>query len=302
MAITLSEKKEEDVERTRAGQNSESQLDPASKKATSPIEAIEKNHTQRIEIQRRPSGKIAYLLLYFGIIALVSSLIFNSSILAFIGLALVLWGALFFYVKPVEYVRKDLLEATALPSLININRILNELECDGKPIHFPPRSLKELKEPVLFIPKKGTYIPHAKEVTEQEASSNPEGISIIDPGQGLLLLYEQKLGTDFTEKDLDYLKRQLPKLLVEDLELVDHIKINEEDDTIHVRIDGSIYQNLCRELKKQTQVSLLVCPLCNSIACALAKVTDKAVIIEKMEVSPDEKTVDAWFRLIRVQG
>lgn len=291
--------KEEQIEEAHTRQNSESQLDSASK-VTDSIGAFE-DHTQRMQIRRRPSGKIAYMLSFFGIIAFISSVVFNSPILAFIGLGLVLWGVLFFYVKPAGYVRKDVLEATALMSLVNIHKILNELEYKGKPIHFPPRSLKELEEPVLYISKKGAGIPHLNAITERGVHLDQEGISIVDPGQGLLLLYERELGANFAEKNLDYLKTWLPKLLVEDLEMVDYIEIDQEDDTVHVKIKGSIYKALCKQLKKQAALgSLLECPLCNSIACALAKVTDRAVIVENREVSSDEVTVKTLFRLFKV--
>ena len=258
----------------------------------------------RLELRKykhKPSGKIGYALLLFGTIALISSILYSSSILAFIGIALTFWGALFLFIKPVTYIKASLLDSTAISSLTTIDHIISELNYKGKSIHLPPRYLKEIKGGKVFIPsKKQPIIPPIEEVAEEKVFlKNPKGICLTPPGLGLANLYENELGTDFTRADLNYLQNNLPKLLIEDLELAEDFELNKEDDMIQVKITGSIYKDLCKEAGKLPNIcGSIGCPLCSSIAIALTRATGKPVIIEKTEVPKDGKTIEANFRLL----
>lgn len=251
--------------------------------------------------KRKPLGKIGYLLLYFGLIALVSSIIYNSSILAFIGLGLTLWGGLFLYAKPVRYVKEVIFNSTTISSLVTIDKILTELNQKGRGVHLPPKHLEQLKESIVFIPtREDVIIPPVKDVTKERVFLNPDGVRLTAPGQGLLTLYEEKLGTNLSKIDFDYLKNSLPKLLIEDLELLEDLEIEKQHDVIHVKMKLSAYKDLCRQVRKHTSIcSHFGCPLCSSIACALAKSMGKAVILEKNEVTTDGKTIRMWYRLIK---
>jgi hypothetical protein len=62
---------------------------------------------------------------------------------------------------------------------------------------------------------------------------------------------------------------------------------------------GSILEDLYNYLKSNTSTYYsLGCPLCSSIACAIAKATDKAVVIDKEEHSTDGKKIETWYRLV----
>ncbi|NIO37890.1 hypothetical protein GTO27_09335, partial [Candidatus Bathyarchaeota archaeon] len=63
-----------------------------------------------------------------GIVSLVFSIYFSSSILAFIGLGLVFWGALMLYVRSEDYVKEILLVKTTLPMLQNLEYLLTKLD------------------------------------------------------------------------------------------------------------------------------------------------------------------------------
>jgi len=251
-------------------------------------------------VRHKFSSIVGYFFLSFGIIALASAIIYDSPILAFTGLGLTLWGGLFLFVKPVRYAKANLLNSTVISSLTTINKILTELKYQGQGIYLPPRHLRELKEGVVFVPiRNETVIPQAEDVAKGKMFMNPNGICFTPPGQGLLTLYEKELGTDLSKANLSYLRNKLPKLLVENLEILEDLEINEQDDKIYVKMNGSVYEDLCNNLRNNTDIcSRLGCPLCSSIACALAKVTGKAVAIERTELSTDRKTVETWYSLI----
>jgi hypothetical protein len=68
---------------------------------------------------------------------------------------------------------------------------------------------------------------------------------------------------------------------------------------VHVKIENSIYKNMCQEAKKIPNIcSLLGCPLCSAIASALAKATGKPVIIEKNQTDEDGQTIDIEYHLL----
>jgi hypothetical protein len=248
------------------------------------------------------SGKAGYIFLSFGFIALVSSIIYESALLAFIGLSLTLWGGLFLFVKPARYVKANLLDSSIISSLAAIEKILTELNYQGQGIYLPRRHQKELREEVAFVPmRKEIIIPPDEEIAKGKTFMNPDGICLTPPGQSLLTLYEKELGKDLSRVNLSYLESNLPKLLVENLEILEDLEINEQNDKVHGKMKGSVYQDLCSHARNLTNIcSRLGCPLCSSIVCTLAKATGKAVVIEKCELSNDEKIVEIWYHLTKL--
>lgn len=251
--------------------------------------------------RRKPIGMVGTTIFFFGIITLISSIVYNSSVLAFIGLGLTLWGGLFLFARPVRYVKEDILDSTAVSSLVTVDKILTELNYEGKGIHLPPQNLKQLKESIVFIPaEKEMRMPPTKEAAQSKIFLNPKGICLPTLGQGLITLYEEKLGTNLSKINLNYLKRTLPELLIEDLEILEDLEIEEQDDKVHVKMIFSAYKDLCSHVRKQTNIcSQLGCPLCSSIAGALAKATGKAVVIQREKFSSDGKTVEKWYHLMK---
>jgi len=251
--------------------------------------------------KRTPSETVAYALLLSGTIALITSIVYSSSILAFTGLGLTFWGALLLYIKPTKYVKASLLDSTAISSLKTIDQIITDLNYKGKAIYLPPRYLKDPKGGKVFIPSKKTLsIPPAEEIAEEKVFlKNPKGMYLTPPGLDLVNLYENELGKDFTQVDLNYLQNNLPKLFIEDLEIAENLEINIESNMIKVKITGSINKSLCNEVRKLPNIcSSFACPLCSSIAIALTRTTGKSIIIEKTEVPEDGETIEASFRLL----
>ena len=261
-----------------------------------------------LKSKRTPSGKIGFILLAIGALTLVGSVIQTSTVLAFIGLGLTFWGALFLFARPVKFVRGTLLDSTAISSYTTIDRITEDLKYKGKPIYVPPypkeaylpQYLKGLKEMTVFIPAKDIVaMPTIEEMAKKQfLLKNPKGICIAPPGYGLVNLFEKELKTEFTQIDLDTLYNSLPTIIVKNLELATEIEINPEKDLIHVKIIDSVYKDLYSKEQDFKSIHSIGCPLTSAIACALAKTTGKLVAIVKDTISPDSKTIEVWYQTL----
>ena len=253
-------------------------------------------------LNRKPSRIFSYVMLLLGALLLALSILYSSLIPAFIGLGLTFWGALLIYIRPVRFVKSVLLDSSVIPLLLTVSKIISDLNLKGKAIYLPPRSLREIKAGTVFIPsKREVIIPPVEEVAEGRVFlRNPNGICLSPPGLGLTNLYEEELGREFAGADLAYLQNNLPALFIEGLEIAEDIEINIENDTIHVKIEGSAYADICRELRDTApEICMSIgCPLCSSIALALTRVTDKPIIIEKTERSEDGETVEVYYRIL----
>lgn len=253
--------------------------------------------------RRKPSGKIAYVLLLLGAAAVILSVSYVSNTLAFIGLTLLCWGALLLFMKPIRYVKTSLLDSTAISSLATIDRVVSEFGYKGKAVYLPPLPyfLKGYKGGVVYVSsKKDISLPPVDQVAGKKVFiKNPQGICIVPPGLGLVNLYEKELGKDFTKVDTEYLRNKLPKLFVEDLEMATDLEISTKNSTIHVKITNSVYKDFCTDVRKLSNVcNSFGCPLCSSIACALSRAIGKPIVIEKTKISQDGNVIETYYRRI----
>jgi hypothetical protein len=269
---------------------------------------IEKLKLELRKARRIPSGKISLIFIVPGALSLIFSILNNSQVLAFIGLGLTFWGALFFFVRPIKYVKSTLLDSTAISSYSTIDRIIKDLKYKGKSYYIPPypkevylpEHLKGLKNMIVFISAdSGPDMPSIEEMAKNGfLLENPKGICVAPPGLGLLTQFEKELRTDITKLDLNELCETLPPIILENFQLAKEIEMKTEKTQVHLKIFGSIYTNLYGREQNLKSVHFLGCPLISAITCAIAKTTGKIVTIYRDNVSPDGQTIEAWFRFI----
>jgi len=250
--------------------------------------------------KRRPTAIVGYGLVLLGGIALVSSIFFTSNIPLFIGVALVFWGALLLFVRPVRYVKASLIDSISSSSCFAIDKIISELNLEGKGIYLPPKRLKSLKSGTIFIPRQSNNMNLPSEtLIEEKVFLNPLGICLPPLGLGLVNLFEKEIGTDFTKVDLNYLQKSLPKLFVESLEIAQDFQISMEKNNVFIKMTNSIFSDVCRETRRLSNIcSSIGCPICSSIACALARASWKPVIIEKNHFDESRNILQAQYRII----
>lgn len=93
-------------------------------------------------------------MLIIGILLVVASAFYSSSIVAILGLALVFWGFILLYVTPVKHVPLDWLNAAAQAHVANIERVLFDLKSTEKGIYLPPQNLQNIESSLIFVPAK----------------------------------------------------------------------------------------------------------------------------------------------------
>jgi len=255
-----------------------------------------------------PSSKIGIGLLVIGAVLLLASTIASLTTLAFVGLCLTFWVVLFLFARPTKFVRSTMLDATALSFYTTIDRIVDDLNYNGKATYVPsypkeaylPDYLKGLKEMVVFISAKDiTTMPTLEEMAKKQfLVKNPKGVCITPPGSGLVSLFEKELRVDFTKIDLEDLYDSLPTVIVKNLELANSFEMESENELIRVKITDSVYKDLYSKERKLKSVHSVGCPLTSAVACAIAKTTRKLVNIAKSNISPDLKTVEVWYQTV----
>ena len=260
----------------------------------------------RIEVGFAQAPGIIMLIL--GTIALVASTISTSTILAFIGLGLAFWGAILLYIRPEEYTKKVLLEATLSPSLTTLNQMIQEFAYKGDVTYLPPKYFADPETTKIYISKhKDTSLPTPEQVQKHEnqpVARTPRGMLLTPPGIQLSRLLEKSLGTTFIRTDLKNLQQNLPRLFIENLEIAENLEIRAEDDmtkstTIHAKITKPFYADTFKEAEEPSQLTGSIGgPICSAIACALAKATGKPITIDKEEQSQDGKTTRIQYHMV----
>ena len=270
--------------------------------------------------QKMPTRNISITLLAFGVLLLIASVAVSSAILAFIGLSLTFWGALFLFATQTKFVNASILDAGVISYYTTLDRIIDNLKYKGKPIYIPPypketylpEHLSGLKEIVVSISAADkTEIPNIGEIAQKEfLVGNPKGIVITPPGSGLVNVFEKELnsgigsilpkefGADFTKMDQDSFYEWLPTIIVNHLELASNLEIKPEKDQVYVRITDSVYRSLYSWDRNIKAINSLGCPIISAIACALAMKTGKLVTIKETKTSPDQKIIEVWYQII----
>jgi hypothetical protein len=269
---------------------------------------IEKLKFELKKAKGLPSGKIGIAFMIPGVLALIYSILKESNILAFIGLGLTFWGAIFIFIKPVRYVPSELLESTVISTYKTIDRIVKDLKFKGGEAYYIPpypkdvylpEHLKGLKEAVVFISGGEGGVPSIEELAKSKfIIENPNGICIVPPGIGLLNQIEKELRRDIIKLQLNELLETLPDLITGSLQLAKELEVKEEDGQIRLKITGSTYKNLYVSEENVRSVRLLGCPIISAIACSIAKVSGKIVAVKKESVSQEGDTVEVIYKLL----
>lgn len=226
----------------------------------------------------------------------------TSLIITFTGLGLLLWGILIICVSPSRRIPAELIGSFSVSMQKSINDLVRFTGHTGEAIYFHPKSLAGFGQGFVFVPhytyKRGeslgskiealNKLPYSSEMKIPSPYLDTSGIFISAPSQGLVSLLEEKLNINFATVDMTYLQQILPKLLIQELEMVDEISIEELDTNVGVSIVGHACARLCQSVTKESQPgSSMGCPICSGLALIISKVTGSPISMTSNSVHGD---------------
>jgi len=203
---------------------------------------------------------------------------------------------------PAKLIESEIADATTISTMKALDRLLIGLDYRGKPVYLPPSKTQTQAPAKVFVPAvRGNKLPPQTETEgDKLVTRNPEGLSLTPPGEALANLLQEKLAVKLNEVDLDHLASHLPRILVEELQLMKGFRLTRLGETIHIRIEGSAHASLCTSIEKETAIcQTLGCPLTSAIAITLARTTRKPITIDTVETSDDHRTMEAWYGILK---
>jgi len=257
------------------------------------------------KLRRRPSRGYGFVLSFAGFTALATSILYESNILAFIGLGLTFWGILLLYARPAHYVRDKILESEIRTHYLSLRRLLDHLGYEGQPVYLPPRRLEEMKGGSIFIgAEMGNEVDDApiSDLSEPELFTlRPRGVQVVPPGLSLANLLEEEMGRNFSSMDLGYVFQNLPAIIIEGFELADGVELEEDGDGVRVKIRNSIFEFLYREGMDE-KLERIGCPLVSSIALALTRSTGQPVMVSETKLDSESGTINVLYKITGSSG
>jgi len=254
------------------------------------------SESQVLRRQRRTTTLVGLFLLALGLVSLTAAVVFVSTISVFVGLGLTFWGLLAFFIQPNKYVKSDLMNATAISSLRTIDKMMVGMGYREKGVYI---RAGDSDKAVVFVPSEPfSKIPEVASVEDRVFLSNPEGLLVPPPGLALASLIEKKLGFKLKNCGIEPLVEALPKVLVEDLEIVKDVEIEVAKDNVRFKLYDSIYSDFCTEVRDTSRRCGLGCPMCSALASILAIATGRPVLYEEDRTSDDHKITESVYQLL----
>jgi len=280
-----------------APQAAQALLEPIQKLQESEAETKQiLSETQLMSRQRHTTILVGYFLLGVGVVTLAASIFFSSAIAAYVGLGLTFWGLLAFFIQPNKYVKSDLMNATAISSLRTIDKMMVGMGYREKGVYV---RAGDSDKAVVFVPSEPfSMIPDVSDVEDKIFLSKPEGLLVPPPGLALAALIQKKLGFNLKNCGVETLVAALPKVLVEDLEIVKDVEIEVRGESVRFKLYESIYSDFCSEVRDTSRRCGLGCPMCSALASILAIATGKPVLYEEDKMSEDHKLTESIYQLL----
>lgn len=249
------------------------------------LEKENKNLRSRLwNIEYRGSFPLSMILISIGGLSLLLAYAYESLVLTFIGLGLVLWGSVIFYALPKRFISdKNLFESISM--LRALSSVIQNLGYKGKAVFLYPNTLEGLSNGYLFIPINDTKLPDEDEINKGNFMLR-DGLLIPAHSQSIVKLLEDELNTNLLMLELAEMHSKVEEFFIEDLRIVDSINFDVKGNIVSVTIDGTNAAEICRRVNS-FDTNSIGCPLCSSIALMLSKVTNTPVIIDETRVGSE---------------
>ena len=228
-------------------------------------------------------GKYRYSIIALMVVAGVGLLVFSiyqsNLAMSFTGLGLIVWGSSLIFVTSTKMIKARLITSQMSSLTLALDRLLEKRGFSGSAYFLPPKLLGE--SPIQII----------------ESKSKRSRTSIIPTGLHLEAFLEEEAKVDFFRVDLPKLQELLVKVIVDKLGMASAFRILQENERIIIRMkDFALFEfyTYLQEVTSEDHVSI-TCPTVSALACALAKSTQKIVLVERITLV--KRNLEVWFRL-----
>ncbi len=231
--------------------------------------------------------------------AQVANKIVEVSIIAFIGLGLVLIGILTMFATPKPLIASEIAGRLLIPSRDNLALIVESLRTKSRGYHIPSVVLGRESEVFLMISQEGELpLPNLGDSSRRpEISWSPIQRVLKPTGVALMNGYEETLKRDFLGLDVPQLARLLAKAIVPEYQLCSAFSIvGTPSGRLVATWTKPAVAHTCVTEKGSNHPEL--CCLCSSVACALAKATGRAVWIEETSLDGTSSVVTTTYQIV----
>lgn len=224
---------------------------------------------------------------------------------SFAGLGLILWGGIFLYIKNERYVKEILLEKTISSPLTVLDQVVTNLGLKGQAVYLPSTYSENFQSSRVYIKKtKKGGLPTPKQLLKKEEVPlliNSRAACFLPPGVDIARVLEKFLGKSFIKSDLQHFQKNISRILIEDIEIAENVKVWDYNNKVHIKLENTVYSNICRETRKLTSIYGSVgCPICSALACALTEITGKPVIIDSEQGNEIDHSIETEYHFVEL--
>ena len=253
--------------------------------------------------RRGPQRILGVSLVAFGVVTAMASALVGTWNLGGLGLASFLVGLLLVYLDSGPSFAPELVEASVLSSLVNVERVLHELGPETKAVYLKIRD--RLGLPMVFIPLEENPAPASElSLTDEDRflvidSDDPHktGLLFEAPGASLLTLMEKESGVNFIDLTQEDFPDRLRSGMVESLEVAAEFMATVTPESVKFRIEDGALRGLSQSVARfaPNVASRLGCPVCSAAICATVKAVKSNMIVEEAAHQPGSHTVTLRF-------
>lgn len=233
---------------------------------------------ERLWRSRRRSRYSGVALLIVGMLSLPLVLITRDIVFEIAFLLAIPVGIIIMFLSVEAYVRAGTANAIIMSILLDLKALSETLLAGGRLLFTPVNSNGNRVQVYLGSPSSDTYL--------------------VLPGlaEPLTRIYELEMG-DLSKLELQYLCRNLPKVIVDGLQLAETVTIEKEGDEVWMTIRRPVFWPLYIEEELQPLYEKIGCPIAWSVGESIAKSSGRAVSYVGYECSKKERLLKYRYAL-----
>jgi hypothetical protein len=132
----------------------------------------------------------------------------------------------------------------------------------------------------------------------QASVNTTDFITLTPPGIGLCKVFEYLSCETFSKISLEKFASIIPFILIKGTKFTEDAQILLDKDTVTIKLSGTSSNMAIQETTDQSRTSLIGCLVSSALACALAKVIGKPIIIESQSLDTQENSLKIVYRIL----